>query len=243
MRWFKLSLLFLAFVLSLPLHAGAQDKLALNQTYRDAIRLNYNTGLTQIPLPPGEWVLTGLDESISSLMTPLLSVHLARIQNNTLMGIIRFRLNKGMSSGIWLGSNFCDRTRIHFIEKKANYRDGDVDCWGINHAGYSSRKRPAKRQTIDYLAGRKITIPKTLVSVEFRRADQSKFVWSGYLFNPELEGIEPSHTSSWKNSPWHMSEAQRDPRKVTYIERLKVWGKNWKPKIDAGFEGKLKALK
>lgn len=48
--------------------------------------------------------------------------------------------------------------------------------------------------------------------------------------------------TAWSNSDWHLNQVQSDSKKVAYIERLKAWGKGWKPKIDVGFDGKLQIL-
>ncbi len=66
MRRFLRLLLLLA-ALAVATSAGAQDKLTLNQTYRDVIQLSFPAGKTQIPLPEGEWKLLGLQEDQSSL--------------------------------------------------------------------------------------------------------------------------------------------------------------------------------
>ncbi len=116
--------------LTVATSVSAQDKLTLNQTYRDVIRLNYNSGSTQIPLPPGEWVLVGLEEYLSSLNTPMVRGYLARVINNDLSGLIWFYMNTGLSDGYWSASSFCERENVLFMKKIRNY-DGDVNCWAV----------------------------------------------------------------------------------------------------------------
>ncbi len=65
-----LRFLFLLAALAVATSASAQDKLTLNQTYRDVIRLHFSSvGKTQIPLPEGEWELLGLQEGQGSMTT------------------------------------------------------------------------------------------------------------------------------------------------------------------------------
>ena len=245
MRWFGLSLAVLWGALSLSANADAQDKLSLNQTYRDAIRLKLTSGSTQIPLPEGEWVLTGLEETFSDEYNErMLGVYLVRVENDVLAGAVSFKLPDGIPMYGWSSSRFCDRENILFIETKANYDGGDVDCWGINHnLLFSSRKPAGKAQTIDFLLARGIVVPLTFISMEYRRADPSKFVWSSYLVNPNVEGISPDASNSWRDSEWHHQSIVNYPEKVAYIERLKSWGREWKAKVDAGFLGKLEVFK
>ncbi len=117
-RFLRLSI-FLA-TLTVAASASAQDKLTLNQTYRDVIHLNFSSGSTQIPLPPGEWVLAGHEEWRSSLNTPMVRGFLAREESKTLTGLIYYSMNTEMSDGIWRQSSFCERENVLFMEKIRN---------------------------------------------------------------------------------------------------------------------------
>ena len=243
MRRFCLNFSFLLAALVVAQSATAQDKLTLNQTYQDVIRLNYNSGSTQIPLPEGEWVLTARRDFYNNVNDHFVIANLVKIENGVLEGIVRFGLPTDVGSRGYVRQRFCDRENILFIEIKAHYEGGDVDCWGINHIAVPKSKAEEKKQTLDYLLERNILVPTFMIAVVYRRADDSKVVSFKYLFNPEIEGIKPSIMSAWKHSDWHHKYIQAYPEKVAYIERLKSWGRKWKPKVDAGFLGKLEATK
>ena len=223
MRWNWLSLALLASVLSMATSAIAQDELNLNQTYQDVIRLSFTAGKTQIPLPEGEWELLGLQEDQTYENNIIWRVYLARIENDTLLGFIYFNINDGIpGSGIagWGASSFCNRDNLYYIEVKRNW-DGDVDCWAAYQTRIKPNKRWAegKRQMHNALLARNVSIPRTMVLAVFIRRNLENLLGIGYYFHPNPPG--------------------------GYLSRddIKSWGKRWKPKVDAGFAGKLEKAK
>ena len=117
MRRFCLNFSFLLAVLVVAPNAIAQDTLKLNQTYRDVIRLNYNSGSTQIPLPPGEWVLAGYDEPYNNIDIKMVKAYLARIENKVVTGVIKFTLPTDLSDGGWIVPRFCEIGRASCRER------------------------------------------------------------------------------------------------------------------------------
>ena len=229
--------------LAVATSASAQDKLTLHQTYRDVIRLKLETGATQIPLPAGEWTLSGLYESRTDNNDILiLSAYLVRIENGVVSGVVRFRVSADLAPNGWRSSSFCDRENMHTIEKKSNY-ESDVDCWGIHHSLLSKRKYPPKNQTIDYIVGRGLRVPLTLMTVRFQRATEDKYFRVSYQFNPEFVGFPPPERVKWSINDWHRDRIHADPEKVAYVNRLKVWGREWKRNVDLGFAGELEKSK
>lgn len=238
MRWLKPFLLFPVLALSLPDNVNAQDVLALNQTYTNAIRISSSSvGKTQIPLPPGTWKIMGLDSFRMGLSNILISiVYLANIEDGVLRASLSIRYNLDPPASKWRASSFCNRSNIHHIKVKSN-SSGNVDCWGIRHVKY----KPVKKANTAYknmhkrLRRENISIPRTAIQVRFDRREGAKALILKYYFNPEVGGRHAPKGSRY----WHPDKVRSDPEKADYIERLKVWGKSWKSIIDAGFEGNL----
>lgn len=242
MRRLLCSLIILS-SLTVATSVGAQDKLLLNQTYRDKVGLKSNVGLTQIPLPPGEWVLVGLEKYLSGLNTPMVRGYLARTQGKALTGLIWFSMNTEFSSGTWAQSSFCERENVLFMEKIRNYSE-DVDCWALNHSNQTFKEnRESVKQLFAYVRTQNIKVPITMIGVNYRRADSTKQVYLNYKFNPEVEGFSPPKQASWRTNDWHRDRIHTDPGKVAYVDRLKVWGREWKRNVDAEFEGELDKTK
>lgn len=217
MRRFLLFSMALAMLAVAP-SANAQDKLTLNQTYRDVIRLQYPAGKTQIPLPEGNWELLGLEEDQSSQVNRIWRAYLARIENGRLLGQTVFYVNSDAPSYGWAASSFCDKDDHYYVVVKAN-RSSDVDCWAVRR--WSSRRKPSwsdgMKQMHDTLEARGVDIPASMPHAVYMRRNDYNMITLVYWFSPQ-SGI-----------------ATR--------EDTKEWAAQWKPKVDAGFLGKLKAFK
>ncbi len=221
MRRFLRLLLLLA-APAVATSASAQDELKLNLTYRDVIRLHFPAGKTQIPLPEGKWELLGLQEDQSSLVTRLWRVHLARVANDTLFGYIYISINHDLPAGLgWASSDFCERENIYYIEVKSN-RLGDVDCWAAGRVRMKFKNSwpEARKQMHNTLRARGVFIQRKLLRAVFIRRTEDNLLTLHYNF-------------------------QRHTLKEEFSTRedAKIWGRNWKPKVDAGFLGKLEGAK
>ncbi len=218
-----LRLLILLAALAFATSAGAQDELKLNQTYRDVIRLHFPAGKTQIPLPEGEWELLGLlDDTDGTQNIRMWRIYLARIENDTLVGQINIDVNHDLWDYGWESVGYCDRDNLWFKKVKVN-RESDVDCWAVQRVNIRPQRwKGGLKQMLDNLLSRNVnvTIPLYMVRVVFFRATTDNFLGIAYYFHPYPHGDD-------------------------YVTRedIKTWGRKWKPKVDAGFLGELKAFK
>lgn len=198
--------------------ANAQDELTLNQTYRDVIRLHFPAGKTQIPLPEGNWELIGLQEDQSSQVNRIWRAYLARIENGILLGKIIFHVNSDAPSYGWAASSFCEKDDHYHVVIKAN-RPDDVDCWAVRWG--TMRRRPSSsdgmKQMLDTLEARGVYIPPSMSIAAYIRRNDYNLLALFYWFGPESGIVTP--------------------------EDAKEWAARWKPKVDAGFLGELKAFK
>ncbi len=221
MRWFCLYFSFLLAALVVAPNANAQGGLSLNQTYRDVIRLHFPAGKTQIPLPDGEWELLGLQEDQSGLVTRLWHVHLARVENDTLLGYIYIKINHDLPAGLgWASSDFCERENIYYIEVKSN-RNGDVDCWAASrvHIKFKNSWPEARKQMHNTLLARNVFISRKMMRAVFIRRTEDNLLTLRYYFQPNV--LKDVYTRG----------------------DLKTWAMHWKPKVDSGFLGKLEVTK
>ena len=223
MRRFCLCFSFLLAALVVAPNANAQDTLKLNQTYRDVIRLHFPAGKTQIPLPEGEWELLGLNDEIEPQEAiKMWRIYLARIEHDTLVGQIIIRLNNDLWDYGWLSVDYCDRDNLWFKEVKSN-RDDDVNCWAVTRVRIRpERWKGGRKQMLDSLLSRNVnvTIPRRMILAAFFRASIDNTLKIVYYFD--------------RYPPY---------RPIISREDIKTWGRKWKPKVDAGFLGKLKVFK
>ena len=218
MRRFCLCFSILLAALVVEPNANAQGGLNLNQTYRDVIQLDFPAGKTQIPLPEGNWELLGLQEDQSSQVNRIWRAYLARIENDTLLGKVIFSVNSDAPSYGWAASSFCDKDDHYHVVVKVN-RSSDVDCWAVRRG--TSRRRPSwsdgMKQMHDTLEAREVHIPPSMSIAAYNRRDDYNLLSLYYWFGPESGIVTP--------------------------EDAQEWAAHWKPKVDAGFLGKLEATK
>ena len=221
MRRLCLGFSFLLAALIIAPNANAQDALKLNQTYRDVIRLHFPAGKTQIPLPEGEWELLGLNDEVETGagVIKMWRVYLARIENDTLVGQILFVVNNDLWSDGFVSSDYCDRDDLDFKEVKSN-RESDVDCWALTGVRIRPKNWNEDGQKIfDTLLARNVTIPRKMILATFFRRNRDNYLDLFYYFQPYRSG------------------------KIITRKEMESWGRRWKPKVDAGFLGKLEATK
>ncbi len=230
--------------------ANGADTLRLNRTYRTVIKLELASGVTQIPLPPGGWVLLGLERSRHrKLGIPIVAGSLVRIEAGALAGIVQFKLNTEPSRMGWPAQGFCSTPSPLFMEFRANASFGKIDCWGLGRRQprLERHKRKDGWAMIKRLKARKIAVPPVMISAEFRKSDRRKFLSLSYLFDPKrfkpvygpvMPPVMPKGTTA-DIADWNGLKVRRDRRKTALVEGLKTWGWSWRLHVDAGFRGEL----
>ena len=124
----------------------------------------------------------------------------------------------------------------------AAYDNTQTDCWGVSFRRGTSRPGSPGARSDEYLNNLGVKLPITMLYVEYSRADYAETLRIRYAFNPEFEGISPpENTGSFSSVDYHPRRIGNYPKKKAYMEKTIEWGKAWKPRVDAGFKGKLKA--
>lgn len=230
--------------------ANRADTLRLNRTYRTVIELELPSGSTQIPLPPGAWVLLGLARAHHRrLGIPYVAGSLVRIESGVVAGIVQFKLNTEPSRMGWPAQSFCSSPSPLFLEFRANTSFGKIDCWGVGRRQPLLERHQRKDgwAMIKRLKARKIAVPPVMISAEFRKANRRKFLSLSYLFDPKhlqpVYGPVMPPVMSRGTTPdiadWNGLKVRRDRRKAALVEDLKTWGWSWRLHVDAGFNGEL----
>ena len=218
MRRLCLYFSFLLAALVVAPSANAQGGLKLNQTYRDVIQLSFSAGKTQIPLPEGEWELLSLQEDESDQVDRIWRAYLARIENGILLSKVIFYVNADAPRWGWVASSFCDKDDHYHVVVKVN-RENDVDCWAVRRG--TTWRRPSWsdgfKQMYDTLEAREVHIPTHMSIAGYNRRNDYNLLALYYWFGPASS--------------------------IVTRDDAKEWAAHWKPKVDAGFLGKLEATK
>lgn len=224
MTWFRGSLS--AALLLLAASVAQAQELKLGTNYQDSVQLSKTMGGIVLPLPAGPWRLTDLKQSriagpgynlpVESgvLVPPTLDAKVKQIKSL----ITYWQASADSEHAGWTDHPVCnDPASYHIFQSDENRRRKKLRCWAI------------KLQSVAQSA----QVPEFLISVTYFWAEQSKAMHVTYYFNPRTAGFAPVTQQGWNKD-----RIASDPKKVKYVEDLKVWATGWQAKIEQGFVGK-----
>lgn len=198
-------------------------------------------GFVTVPLPPGDWIVVGRAAPDSTLGTGMIRIYLANVQGTHLKGLILINASAADTKATrWRESKTCTRKDLFYVT--ADRKSGgfaDFNCMWLNHERATATRayaaRPDYIEMNAYLRERKIAVPTNFAIVGYEYGDMNKWLQVRYRFNPDLDGIAPTKNAEWSVSDWHRDRIHHHPDKLRYMERLKKWAEDWRPKVGAGF--------
>jgi len=196
---------------------------------------------TQIALPPGKWEVGSAEERGNSVGEYSLAVNLFQEVNGTLSKVVFFITPLEYSPRGFVESKYCLRDNMHYRETISSANGGDQECRWINHETLTLKGSRSKlnRMLGEHLETKNIKVPIHAIHSGYRFADTQRFLDLQYYVFPLNDGFPDYERTSWSGSPWHPQSISDDPKKRAYIERLKLWTKEWHERARAGFDNKL----
>lgn len=233
----------LVMVLIPAVSANAQT---VGQVYRDRIQLESGIARkTHVPLPEGDWLVVAKDfERTKVSNVRLFRTRLVQVSDRVLKGYIYIVANDEFPNSGWTVPGYCTRKDTFFKEPDDTRGFGDdrgFNCVAINHVQMTSgaNASAAVKQFYDWVWNNTTGMPTTLIASIYEISDGKRYVEVMYHRNPEAEGFAPPRDSSWRSSDWHKDRLRGDARKLAYMNAVKQWTMDWKPLVEAGFNGTL----
>ncbi|MDG4721143.1 hypothetical protein [Thalassospira aquimaris] len=206
------SVLMVAAVMLLAACQTTNDKLKTITKQGDVVSGSYvaANGRTSVPLPSGEWIVAGSGYGRAGYDNPIERAILLRMGNGLVDGLIEIRTPVAMSRSGFILSDYCEDNNQAFLHRGGRAEGGSQDCWGIHqfNASLTGDLPDYLAQLNQYAWENGIDLPKSGKSVAFRFADRSYFLDVDYM-------------DLWSGE----------------VEEVKSWGREWYPKVKAGFEG------
>lgn len=114
----------------------------------------------------------------------------------------------------------------------------DVNCVSINHlTSYFVNPTGEFQQIAVWAKDQSIEIPSIMIRVTFTRySSGGKRLVYMVDVNPEHYGIERDITTPWGSNGWYKDFIKRDPKKVEFIEKLKLWARDVQDRMDDAFK-------
>lgn len=234
-------IVILVAVLMAGLPALAQPKWAQGQSYSG----NIDIGGVQVPLPAGEWVVTGFDQATTTGADAgaQSNIGLAQIIDGKLRAYMSMSYNQRAVSNGWTvpASKNCVRSEIHHA---VVVRDRQLDkaCTYVNHYIFTYGETSPKwwKDTIAYAKEKSVAIPPTVIQSGIVVSDRSNFLSLAYYFNPEAKGFTRPRNISWQGNDWSVLNIAADEKKSAFVQSIIDWTEKARPVVEAGLAGKLK---
>lgn len=237
------AIIIAAILLSIATPSLGQEQLIVGNSYSGNIKLSSSNSGIYLTLPEGTWILTSLEKTFSNPNpAPLINGRLVSIDSQKrVVGAVSFSAGNDANGG-WVVPSYCNRKDIFFLAAPDKRGGREIRCWGVNHIGMTLGSNAGKYVTDFYqwVAKNTVGMPKTMIAVDFYRASGAKYMHAEYFRNPELDGFPPPQVSAWRESEWHKDRVVGDPKRLSYLESVKIWGEQWQPTFEAAFAGRPK---
>lgn len=177
-----------------------------------------------VPLPPGQWAVTALNETRNNLNNVTASITMASIVNGRFRGMVAISTNIDPNANGWQLSKFCARKDLYFMQSDTNFQK-EQSCWGINHhiVAATSSYRPTYGKNIrQVLAEHGIDMPSVMINTTFHFASESAFLTYEIALNPVAFGLPADQRTSWADSPWHRDLIARDTQRQAFLDQVKA---------------------
>ena len=223
----------------------------VGKVYKNTIQLQ---GM-DIPLPEGEWRVIGsgniegkivgaggsqtnnpTDDKFQVVL--LKTTDLGKV--DSLIIIDTDKMGNRLSG--YLSYPFFNRTDLYQVIVKNNDKDGAHDCWLICHSITPQiyKNTVATKEAFNYFESNKIEIPKISILSYHHftgKYNKNKLLDYYYYINPEINGFDPPIDTNWATCEWNKLQINKDPKKVEYIDKLKIEGAAMHEKLRVAFGG------
>jgi hypothetical protein len=203
-----------------------------------AVENQTQVGKMSVALPSGEWRILNANEGRTQINSgqsqggQIERKYLVRVNEKNQLVAAMFLAGTKYSSSVSSWSDAaCQRKDTLFIQDL----DGNFNfpaCLLINHITGFWTNVPtdeSDRFIFDWYRANKIELPKTAILLTYRKYFSGDYVVVNYFLNPELLGFSPDAGTTWSNSVWHPALIKDDPKKVKFIESLKIYGRTVAP--------------
>lgn len=199
---------------------------------------------SDVPLPPGKWVLVSRGEEQSVGLNGAMGARLpyatlARIERNVLAGLVNLTGTVQYENLRWVRDRQCERTDFYFLDADRNFNDADQRCQYATHfvrTWTASDNQPEQtRAMIQGLRAKSIALPPTMIVSVHRRVVGGEYLTVTYEISPASIGGPVAQANIWSASEWHKDKIADNPEHKRFLDAWVEWSKKMAPKVSDGF--------
>lgn len=192
-------------------------------------------GQKQIPLPAGEWTVTGigvqpLDMPEIGAFGTIENLVLTRRSGDRIVAVVEINANAVPVNDGWGRTRSCERGSQFILVTR--YRSGwDLSCLFVRATASGGAEGPPAWRAMQAEAG--AVLPDIWLTAGFRMSDRQDLVDVRYHFDPALlAGGAIAGT-------WDADAVRGDPRKLHAAEALTIWAMGFDGRIERGIRNQL----
>ncbi len=237
---------YLAYVFTLVFLGlgGAQAQSIHTMPIGTEVETKVRFARSEVPLPPGIWVLVSRGEERSiglggAMGARLPYATLARIERNALAGLVNLTGTVQYENLQWIRDRQCDRTDFYFLDADRNFNNADQRCQYATHfvrTWTASDNQPEQtRAMVQGLRAKSIVLPPTMIVSVHRRVVGGEYLTVTYEISPASIGGPVARTNVWSASEWHKDKIADNPEYKRFLDAWVEWSKLMAPKVSGGF--------
>jgi len=188
--------------------------------YKDTIKLPHYS----IPLPPGEWHVSSVNEARNDANNVNLNLGLVKIEKGVFAAGIEISTNVDLGRHGWQTHPMCTRTNVYYRVTDADYPKEQACRW-VTHYTFKQTNswKPAKGDNWQNTARAKnVPFPYTMIGEGLRLAREHIYLNVVYYVNPAVFGFTDDHPTDWDNSPWHKDVAASDAKRSAVLDAMRT---------------------
>lgn len=199
---------------------------------------------SDVPLPPGKWILAAAGEGSSrnidgSLAVRLPNVALVQIRNKMLVGLISL-LGTGQTEDLqWIRDRECERTDLLFVDADRNFNPAEQYCVRVSHTMRTwvapTGADETTKQLFAYLRDADISRTTTMLGSVVRIVRYGEFLRVGYEILPSAFGGPVTRNNFPTTTEWTVGAIGGNPAHRRFADAWIEWSKAIAPQVKAGF--------
>lgn len=212
----------------------------------DVVTRQIELGESVLPLPPGDWTVVTRSETFGEhkdTKIPIANALLIQVKEGKFVSALRYIGNREHWHATGWTDDPCSVKQTKDAYFKESFSSGytfpeclytrPVTSFTNGSGGYWEDMRK-------WFGAHSVTIPPTVVYVDFSSYQKKGFIHASAWINPEIAGFPRDEESQLTLNTWNATKID-DARKA-YLSKIQSWGRTLADQVRTGFGGSAAEL-